>query len=785
MLGDSTRPVFLSPGFWWIATALLSTYAVVDAHLGHLTSVFERVAVAVPLGWAVSSWLAYLFASLRYQTLDVRSVRAAWLVQAAIGLFHVWLVQRRRKAGHEPAGTMRDSPARSAKVAPHGPGMGFTALTALIVWPMVSSRFLRNEPDGSVSSGGATWADLPFHMNIAASFLYGTNREFDYRRTEAAFYAGSRLVYPLLPDFHAACLRVSGMSWRMSFLLPALFLAVSASALLYAVNWRLTGSRAAAVLSVLLVMCAGGTGSFEHWIERGWSHATRVAWDVDPVQADREGGRQEILWFAYFGHVFLPQRPATYAIPLILIVILLLVLAMTEGVPLQQSAIVLRLAAFVAGILPLFQAHAFVGAVILCSVLFIMDFDRWYTHMDLLWRGWLTAAFIGLALSAPQLPVYIGRVASSREQRGFLRFSWTAMSSFNSGFWRTWFRALTLHVPVYTLVFGIVSVVLLAQALADLERLFGVRGYFPIVERIQNRVVHLLRGLAPAFSGPSHYWRLKFFPAFAAVFVFCNLFLIPPWVKDNVKLVYIWLFQAAGVVGYLLVRLWRRGGPLGKLLTPLILFFMIFSGLLGIRREWGGVTAELFTPAHQEVGEWIKANTHLRSVFLTNEGHSSPACALAGRTLYSGHLGWVWSHGLRDCYEREQFQDELLRGEGRNGTELLNQLRYLRVSHILLEPEISDPEFEGVFDESDVWLGYENQGWRLYFIKDVVLDDRPIESISREQLYFSTGVSLVALWMAAMCMWYFPCVFASQEIAEDGNDVVPRGPVADRHTKTL
>jgi hypothetical protein len=127
MLGDSTRPVFLSPGFWWIATALLSTYAVVDAHLGHLTSVFERVAVAVPLGWAVSSWLAYLFASLRYQTLDVRSVRAAWLVQAAIGLFHVWLVQRRRKAGHEPAGTMRDSPARSAKVAPHRPGMGVTA----------------------------------------------------------------------------------------------------------------------------------------------------------------------------------------------------------------------------------------------------------------------------------------------------------------------------------------------------------------------------------------------------------------------------------------------------------------------------------------------------------------------------------------------------------------------------------------------------------------------------------------------------------------------------------
>jgi hypothetical protein len=423
--------------------------------------------------------------------------------------------------------------------------------------------------------------------------------------------------------------------------------------------------------------------------------------------------------------------------------------------------------------------------VILCSVLFIMDFDRWYTHMDLLWRGWLTAAFIGLALSAPQLPVYIGRVASSREQRGFLRFSWTAMSSFNRGFWRTWFRALTLHVPVYTLVFGIVSVVLLAQALADLERLFGVRGYFPIVERIQNRVVHLLRGLAPAFSGPSHYWRLKFFPAFAAVFVFCNLFLIPPWVKDNVKLVYIWLFQAAGVVGYLLVRLWRRGGPLGKLLTPLILFFMLFSGFLGMRREWGGVTAELFTPADQELGEWIKMNTHWRSVFLTGEEHVNPACALGGRSLYLGYLGWVWSHGLPNIHERVQLRDKLLRGDDRNGTELLNLLRFRRVSHILLEPRIPDPGFESIFNPSDVWLGYENQGWRLYFIKDVVLGDRPIESISREQLFFSTGVSLVALWMAAICLWYLPCVFTRQKTEEDGNYVLPHGTIGGRRMKAL
>jgi hypothetical protein len=783
MLGDPSKLLILAPGFWWIITAQLSTYAIVHAHIGHLTSFFEQAVTSVPLAWTISAWLAYLFASLRYHTLDARAIRAAWLLHVALGLIHLLWARRRVKDGRESGVLIRGSTAAGAVSASHRLGMGVVILTAIVVWPMVSSRFLWDAPNGAMVSGGATWADLPFHMNVAASFLYGTNREFDFRRAEAAFYAGSRLVYPLLPDFHSACLRVAGMSWRLSFLLPAFFLAVSASGLLYAVNWRLTGNRVAAALSVIMVMCAGGTGAFEHWRQHGWQYATRVAWDVDPVQADGEGGKREILWFAYFGHVFLPQRPATYAMPLSLVVILLLVLALTEGVSIPQSAVLLRSAAFVAGMLPLFQAHAFLGTAIICVVLFLMDFDRWLSHVELLWKGWLTAAFIGMALSAPQLPVYLSRVASPGEQRSFLRFSWTAMSSFNKGFWRTWFRALTFQVPIYVCIFMLVLAVLVMQALADLERLSGLRCYRPAFRKAHEGLLQWLRGLVPAYVGSQNQWRMKFFPPFMAVFVFCNLVLIQPWVKDNVKLVYIWLFQASGLTAYLLVRLWRRGGTLGRIAFPLILFFMLLSGFLGMRREWGGVMAEIFPRIQQEVAAWIRENTHWKSVFLTGEEHSSPACALGGRSLFLGYLGWVWSHGLPKIHERIQLRDTLFRGRDRNGTELLEMLRYRRISHILLEPQIPDPGFESIFDPSDVWLAYENNGWRLYFIKDVVLGDRPIESITREQLFFATGVSLLAIWAAVLCMWFFSKMYVRRKFEEDGQDLLPHDAVPSRRTK--
>jgi hypothetical protein len=53
--------------------------------------------------------------------------------------------------------------------------------------------------------GGTTWADLPFHLNIMSSFLYGANADASvFRPLASVFFSNSTLAYPYLPDFHTA-----------------------------------------------------------------------------------------------------------------------------------------------------------------------------------------------------------------------------------------------------------------------------------------------------------------------------------------------------------------------------------------------------------------------------------------------------------------------------------------------------------------------------------------------------------------------------------------------------
>ena len=52
---------------------------------------------------------------------------------------------------------------------------------------------------------GTTWADMPFHLNIISSFLYGANVDATvFRPLASVFYSNTSLAYPFLPDFHAA-----------------------------------------------------------------------------------------------------------------------------------------------------------------------------------------------------------------------------------------------------------------------------------------------------------------------------------------------------------------------------------------------------------------------------------------------------------------------------------------------------------------------------------------------------------------------------------------------------
>lgn len=191
-------------------------------------------------------------------------------------------------------------------------------------------------------------------MQIAESFLQGRNQEVSLTRMHSPVYAGERLYYPFLPDFHAALIKRTGGELRDAFLYPGFALACALWPLLFHLTVRVTRSRLAGLLGVALTLCAGGIGAFSVYMAPGGSLAKAL--EVDTAQNDAGGG-YTIFWFAFLPHVLLPQRGANFAYPLAVLCILLLWRAtdMTRNATATMREAALVAAGAFAGALPLVQ----------------------------------------------------------------------------------------------------------------------------------------------------------------------------------------------------------------------------------------------------------------------------------------------------------------------------------------------------------------------------------------------------------------------------------------------
>ena len=69
------------------------------------------------------------------------------------------------------------------------------------------------------------YGDMPFHLNIINSFLYGVNAHASvFSGFKAVFFADGTLVYPFLPDWHIAVLVGCGGCVRRLLVLARLLL---------------------------------------------------------------------------------------------------------------------------------------------------------------------------------------------------------------------------------------------------------------------------------------------------------------------------------------------------------------------------------------------------------------------------------------------------------------------------------------------------------------------------------------------------------------------------------
>ena len=390
---------------WYAGMAALAFVWLVGGAVGPRLHYVEALAAALALGAVASTWAVFLVSALAFSALTQGAVLAASLA-LAYAAARRWADFRREHA------LMRLS--RDDALA-----LAVTGALALLLAPTYWRRMIP-ERDGRLVSGGSCYGDLPIHMTIANSLLVGCNTHVSLAGMQSPIFAGRRMTYPFLPDFHAAIVVTLGGSMRDGFLLPGLSLCLALWALLYFFALRVTRSRLGAVMAVLMVVGAGGLGAWR-WVWQEWrANPARglyaafcdVLRDKDVVQHDPTGEWKH-LWFAFVPHIMLPQRGANFAYPLVVLVLTLVWMA-TDHSSLEQLSkpttqghrrAMLVTAGVLSAALPLFQAHSFIGVGIIVGTVAALDAHKWLADGHLL-ASWALAGAAAALLGGPQIAMF-------------------------------------------------------------------------------------------------------------------------------------------------------------------------------------------------------------------------------------------------------------------------------------------------------------------------------------------------------------------------------------------
>ncbi len=551
-----------------------------------------RLAMAAPLGVAALGLVGYLLAWAF--GLSPLTVAASGVVVAVVPLAVLRAAGRRgamrddfRRARAEAAGAWRRPPrAMVATVA-------FFVLTGLVVVRLFDRAMFEAPGGGGVFTGvDHNLGDLPFHIAIASSFLYGGN--FPPEHPELA---GTRLTYPFVVDLVLAMLMAAGAAVRRALLLENVVLGWSLVALLHRFTLRLTRDRLAAILAPLLVLASGGLGFL--WLAR----------DVDPTAGGLIGllarpthdytilSQGPLRWGNLVITMLIPQRSVLLGLPLFLIVATLWWEAVTDADRARGRRRLLA-SGVIIGLMPLAHAHAFTIAMAVGVALAVLFPDG---------KGWTRALGLAAVLAAPAL-LLLGRGSSMQSGR-FVGWE-VGWDRGAQGIVRFWWLNLGFFIPA------------LVAALAW-------RGRRPLVERP----------------------LLRFYAPFALCFLVPNLVRLSPWIWDNIKFMVWWHVASAVLVALLLARLWRMGSG-WRTASALLFVLLTLSGALDLWRAGAGkITNPIVSPEGTAFAEDVRAATPPRAVILHAPAYNSEVY-LTGRRTVVGYLGHMWSQGL-DIGNRE------------------------------------------------------------------------------------------------------------------------------------
>lgn len=483
-------------------------------------------------------------------------------------------------------------------------------LIALGVWLVADHTFFET-PEGLFIGNVNNLGDLPYHVQISASFAYGGNFP-----PENPVFSGSGFSYHYIADFLAAMYVAAGASLVQGMLI--LNVALGASLLVLVHRWTrtLTGSAVAARLAPLLLAFSGGLG----WVIL-FDQARTGGQGL--IGAFNSGDRYTIQpdGLLRFGNavttLLIPQRGLLLGMGLAVIVFTLLWRQLDEPPPVSHAGSTptrglrrtwppggtrMFLAGVLTGILPIVHAHTF--AVVLGTAFLLgVCFTQWRAGR---WRAWVVYVIATVALALPILAWTARGSQASLASFFGIQLGWDHGNADPIWFWLT---NTGLFIPI------------------------------------------LVAGLAWRGDGRLPRKLLLYTLPFLAWFVIPNVFRLAPWLWDNIKVLSYWWLGSVPVVALVLARLWERRTA-AKVAAVALAFVLMAAGALDVVRASVGPSYQEFDPDGIAFAEMIREKTPPTAVILTEPTYNT-AVFLTGRRVFMGYAGFLWANGL-PYVEREQ-----------------------------------------------------------------------------------------------------------------------------------
>jgi hypothetical protein len=197
------------------------------------------------------------------------------------------------------------------------------------------------------------------------------------------------------------------------------------------------------------------------------------------------------------------------------------------------------------------------------------------------------------------------------------------------------------------------------------------------------------------------------------LFILVQLVRLQPWDFDDNKILVYFQFFAIPIIFLLLKGIFSKREILGITLGTIFIILALFSGVIDMIPRVGTPFNSLpiiFDVNARQTADFIRKNIPENDLILTGTSHRDPVDSLAGRPVYLGYPGWLWSRGI-NYSDRENQVTSFYQAPSKD----YQFIKDYKIKYVLLsDQDISDFKTSKILFDRAFKVIYSNPEFTLY-----------------------------------------------------------------------